>query len=838
MLRSMLNILNSNTPKKKNIVEALPTLLMTYDELGEFDVFDLIVISAQNLCFQVFDSKLGLGYSSWTDSDVPSDNLRSLLTSLIDIIKKRSETDIDQLYLRGVELSSKLDFENCPVETVRNIAFCMQKLFISRFSEVVTDDCGTNRLRESLVRYVLNEPNLNRTKSDVVLVFLNGIVSVNYVPTLWQNVKTTIKTHPDRVINLVFHMQCLFFDPRCSSIVLNDDDFWSLLRSLLCYENNVIRTRNNIILKLSCSQLSSSSNQIMTRAWNDYVVVMETLENTQQHLTLPVLSTAKRLAGSVLPVEWIEAMYRKMFGHGSRHVVLAAVDLVCSTDALISKLTMQSFVESLNDVFLYKMDSATATDGLLEVSRPKMEVVLSSWFDRLLKSESGQLMFDTFLALVSTVKWSIVPLVFVTKSLANVSSSYQSPLFFDRAFNIKAIVEKMPSSYLKSAVSSLLFTFFSNLSGEANVNSELCCDLLFDSFSRQKHSWWYTINSVRKIKKLDRLDEQLSMRIGEKPIIHNLNSTCIGLFTLSDIYQEKHCSSPVSVKKLDSIFANPIDASDDLIKFMERLLEVESYYSGNGNHISQILDKHLWSLTVIWVEKCFETTERDSSYDKESVILSKFLDKIMFSSRIEISSSTKILVKNWFLKCISYMERCDDCCNNYFILAIYNWIGEFANRFFSELLNDWLFHMKRFIDHGHFSMKNRNFYVSRKHKIPLLNTVNMFFQYSADGTIVSEERMCDIFDWLMEKTVESSDDNWSVYFSTVKTFFGKFSIQSHPTKVIQFVENCWEFLIGCRVSCYPNATKSFIEMAFHYNLLSNEDYVQFVKNQVNIVNIH
>lgn len=829
MLRSMLNILNSNNPKKKNIVEALNTLLDTYNEYGELDVFDLIVTSAQNLCFQVFNFKFD--YSSWKDSDVPLDNLRSLLASLIDIIKKRSETDIDQLYLHGVELSYKLDLENCPVETVRNIGFCMQKLFISRTGETAVDKYGTNRLRESLVRYVLDEPNLNRTKSDAVLVFLNGIVSIDYVPTLWHNIKTMIETRPDRVINVVFHMQCSFFDPRCSSVVLNDDDFWSLLRSLLCCENNVVRTRNNIILKLSCSQLSSSSNEVVTRAWNDYVVVMETLENTQQHLILPVLSTAKRLANSVLPVEWIEAMCRKMSGHGSRHVVLAAVDLVCSTDAMMSKLTMRSFVDSLNDVFLYKMDSA---DGLLEVSRPQMEVVLSSWFDRLLKSESGQLVFEMFLTLVPTVKWSIVPLVIVTKSLANVSLSNEFPFFFDRAFSIKAVVEKMPTSYLKSVASSFLFTFSSNLCGEAHVNSEFCCDILFDSFGRKnQQSWQYTIDSIRKIKNLDRLDEWLSIRIGEKRINHNICSTCIGLFTLSDIYQEEHCSSPVCVKKFDAIFANLTDVSDDLIEFMECLLEVESHYTGDSTHICQIFDKHLWSLTTVWVEKRFETIEGNFSYDKEPAILSKFLNKIISSNRIEISTSAKVLMNDWFKKCIFYMERQgDDYCNDYSILAIFNWIGKCSKSVCLELKNDWLFHTKRFIDRGYFSLENRNFYASKKHNILLLDTVNTFFLYSENGSTVSEERMCDMFDWLMEKTVESGDDSWSAYFSTAKMFFGKFSILSHSKKVIRFVENCWEFIIDCRVSCYPNTIKSFIEMAFHYELLSNEDYVKFVKNQV------
>jgi len=187
----------------------------------------------------------------------------------------------------------------------------------------------------------------------------------------------------------------------------------------------------------------------------------------------------------------------------------------------------------------------------------------------------------------------------------------------------------------------------------------------------------------------------------------------------------------------------------------------------------------------------------------------------------------------WLNKCYSILIKHS---GNYSILTIYSWIGKYATKhsFEDTLKNDWLSYTKYFIDSGFFSIKNKDFYHSRRpgmHQIPQLDIINTFFQHST----VPKEQMLDIFEWLMNKTLERHDLNWSIYFSTAKSFLCKFPIQEHSQLIIQFIENCWEFLVDCRVSCFPNATKSFIKMAFNYNLLLEEKYTTFVNNQVNLL---
>lgn len=829
ILQSMLNILNNNNSKKKAIIETLPVLLDTYDIHGEFDVYNLIVANTQNLCFQVFDSQFEC--SVWKDSDVLLDNLKSLLTRFIDIIKKHSSADITRLFQHCVQLSNNVDFKNCSSERIKNIEFCVQKLYISCNGQL--DDCKyLNQLRNTLIN-VLNEPYLNKTKFDVVLMFLNNIVSIHCIPTLWQSLKPMIKLHPDRMVSLLFNMQCLFFDPLCIGVILNDNDFWNLTCDSLTCENNIIRTYNNVILKLLCSQLenenvncwANENKERCVKVWNDYVVVMETLENTQQHLILPVLSTAKKLTSNKLddvcdnfqlPLKWITAMYCKMSKHSCKYVVLASIDIVTSMPMISLKndeKLLRSFTDSLNNVFLYKMPNE------LNVEQPQLEMILSLWFNKLIMTNDGHDVFATFLSYISTIKWSIVALIFLSKSLVNISSI--SPLRFNiinHILNIKSAVEKMPNSFLKTVVLSFLFIFTNKFA--VCAKGEFSCDV-FDCitiYGKNTESWNYMINSIRKINDLGYLDEQLSQHINKK---HNVYSTSVGLLVLSDI----NVDYSVCAKKLDEMCTNTVDISE-LLDFLECLLEVESHHGGYDNRISRILDKHIWSLTMLWINACLQQN-LENSCDDDPVIC-KFLDKVLCSNRVV--NTTKVM-NTWLVKCNSILM---DYSGNYFILAIYSWIGKYATRYSTEstLKNDWLSFTKYFIESGFFSLKKQGFYRSRKpgmHKIPQLDIINTFFQYS----IVPEEQMLDVLDWLIGRTVERYDNCWSIYFSTAKTIFYGFPLQVYLKKIIQFIENCWEFLIGCRVSCFPNATKSFIEMAFHNKMLSEEKYAQFVTNKVN-----
>lgn len=826
MLHSMFNILNSNNQNKKAIIEALPTLLETYNVHEKCEVYNLIVTSAQNLCIEIFNPQLE--NLALKDLDTSLDNLKPLLIYFFGIIKKCNNTDIVQLFQHCIELAYQIDLKNCSNDRIRNVEFCMQKLYIL-CDGIIDDFTHLNELRIKLINF-LSEPYLKKTKLDAIVLCLNSIVSVQYIPTLWHAIKPMIKIHPDRVINLLFNMQCLFFNPMYVNVILNDDEFWHLSCDLLNCENNVIRTYNNLNIKLACAQLSnencnyfpSKNRKQFFKVWNDFVLVIETLENTQQHLTLPILSTAKRLALNEandnedykLPLKWITAMYCKMAKHSSKYVVLASIDIITNmsiTSLRTDEKLLQSFVDSLNNIFLYKMSSE------FSVSKPQLEIILSIWFDKLMMSNDGHDVFGVFLSLIPTIKWATVPLIFLTKSLTNIT--LKSPLGFNivnYVLKIKSAVEKMPNSYLKSIILSFLFIFTDNF---FNVNSEFCFDL-FDCitvYHKNTKSWDYISSTICKVNDINHLDKELSQCINRK---HNMYSTCIGFLVLPYSLN----NYPLCIKKLDEIYSNA-DGSDSF-DFLECLLEIEDHSGRYDTCISQILDKHIWSQTTLWVEKCLQNLEEESCDD---LVICSILDNILSSNRIV--NITK-LMNIWLIKCNSILMKHS---GNYSILAIYSWIGKYATRCPSEqkLKNDWLSFTKYFIEMKCFSLHSQGFYRSRKpliHNVPQLDIINTYFQYST----VSDKQMLEIFDWLTEKTMERHDNYWNIYFSTAKTIFCKLPIRVYFKKIIQFIENCLEFLVSCRISCFPNAIKSFIEMTFHYKLLSDDNYVKFVQNHVSL----
>jgi len=432
-------------------------------------------------------------------------------------------------------------------------------------------------------------------------------------------------------------------------------------------------------------------------------------------------------------------------------------------------------------------------------------------------SDDGCDVFGIFLLYLPTIKWSFVPLTFLTKTLADISPDH--PLRFNiinYVLKIKSVVEKMPNSYLKTVVLTFLFTFACKFTSD--INTEFGCDL-FDCivvYKNKTQSWEYINNSILKLNNLNYLDKQLSQRINEKNTIY---STSIGLLVLSNIFS----SPPISLKMLDEICFKTLVMSD-LLEFLVCLLEVEDQFGSYDTCVSKTLSKHIWPLTTLWVDKCFQILEENPCDDQ---FICPFLDKVLSSNRI-VNNTNSMNV--WLNKCCSILTKKS---GNYSILAIYSWIGKYATEHSLEatLKNDWLSFTKYFIDSGFFSIKDQGFYRSRKlgmHQIPQLDIINTFFQHST----VLKEQMLGILEWLMNKTLERHDLYWSIYFSTAKSFLCKFPIQEHSQLIIQFIENCWEFLVDCRVSCFPNATKSFIKMAFNYNLLLDEKYMTFVKNHV------
>ncbi|XP_050428681.1 uncharacterized protein LOC126838365 [Adelges cooleyi] len=827
MLQSMLNILNSNSPMKKTIVEILPVLLSNFDLNKESSVYQLILDNAHNVCNQLINNQ------NEKNSEILSENLKSLFIALTDVIQNCNINDIVLLLEHCIQLSVNDGFKSYNHKQFENSSFCVQKLY-NLCRARVEDNENLAGLRSILIDIIINESNMKKTQIDSVSTFLNNIMSTDYMITLWQKIKHIILSYPDRVITVLYNLQCFLLDPTCASVVLSDSDYWNLICGLLIHDNTVVRGYTNAVLKASCTKFLSTnclyhphvSKDEYMLLWNDYVVVMETLENSQQHLVLPVLNTSKILALSnttnenqnvvyKIPLNWITVMQCKMSRHQSKHVVLASIDIVTNlapSTLIEDERLMKSFVISLNNVFLYKMSNE------IQVDQPDMEIILTNWFDRLTVSSDGIHVIDLFLSYVPIVQWSPVPLVFVTKSLANMSVVSPCENFNSRVLKIIDISQNISNSYLKASIQWFLFLFVSKFI--SIPSTRISCDLFKYNIIHRKgtKSCNFIIDTFKKISNVTELDQQLTQQV---ITFKSISATTVGLVILSDVYNDKIDS----VQRLNQTLHNCETVTMRVLKFLDCLMERESTHRGCDDNLSKVLDENVWRLTSLWVDQCFAGEEF------EDQIVSDYLDKTLSLNRIPYTARTVDLMNSWLIKC-TYMLT--NNLGSYAVLAIFSLIGKYAEKCPSgdQLLNAWVMSTNSFIDDGYFSNRKKHFYHSRKpgsHTIPQLEIVSTYVQHCNS---VSQTKILDLFQWIMDKTVENRDFFWCSYLSAASICLSKYPVQKHCKQVVQFVEVCWDFLTTCRISCFPNSIRGFIQLAFQDYLLVENEYTNFIKNQI------
>ncbi|XP_050526814.1 uncharacterized protein LOC126897321 isoform X3 [Daktulosphaira vitifoliae] len=822
VLQSMLKILDGKSSMKKTIIELLPTLLNSFELNKESDIYKLIIQYSQVICKQLI----------YSQDDTLSESLKLLLVSFIDIVQTCNISDITLLLNNCIKLCSALNLKTCRDEQLENSLFCTENLY--KLSKVQSDQCvQLNNLIDILID-ILFESSLNKTRLESILKYLSNVMSPYCANVMWYKAKSVIGTNPERILTILYNLQCSLLQPSCATTLLKDKDYWDFICIFLTYENSIIRGYANTLLGASCIEFldenylysANTNKNDFRQIWNDYVIVMETLENTQQHLVLPILNTAKKIALSYensesdiysykLPLNWILALYNKMTKHTSKHVVLVSIDIITNmSNSLIKKEEqfLQLFVISLNNIFLYKMSND------VYLVTPKLEMKLTRWLNTLMSSDDGKCVFEYFLFYLPSVKWSLVPLVYITKSLSNIKDVSSCQNVVDQVLKMLVITEEMPNSYLKTTIYSFLFVFISKFF--SFPNTYLLCDLFkyIVMYNKNTESWKLIVNSMKHIANLEKIDQQLSKNITE---FKSISATTTGLVILSDIFGDNiKC-----MDYLNNTLSNVENISIYLLEFLENLLKKEYEHGGYDEYLKKILDENIWRLTLIWINQCFLNEDY-----MDNLIIFNYLNRTLSSNRIPHTLVTFELMIIWLNKCYLMFEN---KTGSFTILAIYSWIGLFAIKISENSLKSaWILATNNLFKNGYFSPFGKLFYHSSKlgsHIIPQLTIINTYFQLCSN---VSELNMENLFNWIREKNLEKRDNFYNTYLKAAIHCLRNLSTETHNEQIILFVESCWEFLTSCRISCFPLSTKIFIIMAFDDHLLRDKKYSDFLCNQV------
>ncbi|KAI8482105.1 Tar (HIV-1) RNA binding protein 1 [Branchiostoma belcheri] len=273
-----------------------------------------------------------------------------------------------------------------------------------------------------------------------------------------------LKTGGQDAVEKAFLLLCgladHFFGGACSFDVSSQGEFWALLQvGLLTGTNAVTRKRAMYLLKRALDTISrhdrtitcadadtgllfwwspARSAQLMP-VWQDYILIIETLEENQVHVVKPVLPRMKTLItamATVLPdpgclllhPSWLYTVYRKAFTHDNKNIHRwALLDILQLDLAASPHIITMGFTQFILGPVMSKLLQDTSLYNRLEgeklgscpVIGQAILPFLTKCLDMLGSAEKVQFMQDLIAAL-SREPCGAVPLLYVTQALASV----------------------------------------------------------------------------------------------------------------------------------------------------------------------------------------------------------------------------------------------------------------------------------------------------------------------------------------------------------------------------------------------------------------------------------
>ncbi|KAL2083029.1 hypothetical protein ACEWY4_020802 [Coilia grayii] len=239
-------------------------------------------------------------------------------------------------------------------------------------------------------------------------------------------------------------------DPRWSQ------SFWAIIQSGLTHRDNVARKRALYLLKkcvalteIENTELGSSASpdgeiyffrwipsksQVLQTFWQDYVLVMETLEENQIHVVRPVLNRINALIettaikendAALVHPSWLLCVYQRMFHSENKAVMREGVYHLLELQLLrspafaitFSQFIVGPFMDVLSESSLYQRTANQMIGDCPDVGL-KLQAFLVNFFGSLPQESKGPVLLQMIHRLGSR-HWCAVPLLFLSQALAS-----------------------------------------------------------------------------------------------------------------------------------------------------------------------------------------------------------------------------------------------------------------------------------------------------------------------------------------------------------------------------------------------------------------------------------
>ncbi|XP_062286493.1 probable methyltransferase TARBP1 [Scomber scombrus] len=240
-------------------------------------------------------------------------------------------------------------------------------------------------------------------------------------------------------------------DPRLSL------QFWRMVQDGLTHRDSVSRKRALYLLKrcvalseekgVDCPQPLSEEDEtlfkwapnkrkLLREFWEDYALVMETLEENQIHVVQPVLNridtliqtTANDCQGQGLfHPSWLLCVYQRMFHSENKSLMKEGVCHLLELQVLqqpafalaFSQFVVGPFMDVLSETSLFHKAAGQSVGDCPELAA-KLQVFMTNFFNSLPSEHRGPVLLQLIQQLGSK-HWCAVPLLFVSEALSKLS---------------------------------------------------------------------------------------------------------------------------------------------------------------------------------------------------------------------------------------------------------------------------------------------------------------------------------------------------------------------------------------------------------------------------------
>ncbi|XP_061083449.1 probable methyltransferase TARBP1 [Conger conger] len=241
-------------------------------------------------------------------------------------------------------------------------------------------------------------------------------------------------------------------DPRLSS------EFWGIIQGGLTHRDNLTRKRALYLLK-RCVMLSEEDavefccdpaspdgeivfrwvpekSQLLREFWEDYALILETLDENQIHLVRPVLNRINTLIeatvsdtedSALLHPSWLQCVYQRMFHSENKTVMREGVchllDMQCIRSPAFALAFAQfivgPFLDILAESSLFHRSSNQRIGERPEFGT-KLEAFLVTFFSALPQQSRGGVLLQLVQRLGSQ-HWCAVPILFLSQALSRLA---------------------------------------------------------------------------------------------------------------------------------------------------------------------------------------------------------------------------------------------------------------------------------------------------------------------------------------------------------------------------------------------------------------------------------